>query len=394
MAKWRLSGFSALAVSLATLATFAGDTLIAAEPSTQPSEVGQVAEVRAAMKSYFALLTAGKWEAAAASCYSTNDDEKAAARILAEWRSEYIRGQALAKKAGADVIRSYPFKVPTFDRSSIAVSANEARVSEDGNVGYVLIHVDGAWRISMAADPMRHERPAAALEKSCRATIEMFRESREELEKLARARAAAAERPDNELLLVLPSDATPSGALRRFAAYCAATRIEDAVALCQNRDKRETALASAIAFHFMTARYLHASCMFQLGEEATAKVFPSHLSYDMVDQCKFEIDGERALATLPAGEVLPLLKVNGHWKLATLELCRMKGMSAEEMFAAAKRSGEAFHVLGDEIRKGKLASSDAVIAVMKERGVWFEGQLPSKLPQPVAVRRASAPVQE
>src|SRR5689334_25429564 len=120
------------------------------------------------------------------------------------------------------------------------------------------------------------------MEKSYRPQIDTLKRIRHTLEeldppevleelrkKLARSRAAAAERPDDTLLSVLPSDVTPSGALRRYVGYCAAARTEDAMSLCHMDGPRDRALAVAIISCRMTQAYLHACCTLHFGEEAT-----------------------------------------------------------------------------------------------------------------------------
>jgi hypothetical protein len=111
--------------------------------------------------------------------------------------------------------------------------------------------------------------------------------------------------------------------------------------------------------------------VFRFGRTAADHLLPRHLSAQAIEQCKFEETGDTARATLPDGSIMPLIKINSHWKLSLNEFCRVQGKTEAEIFKVNARSAFILSFVTTDLLDGRYHSPSAVIASINARGLAF-----------------------
>jgi hypothetical protein len=350
-----------------------------------------VAEARGHLKEYLALLMEGKWEAAAASCYSVNEYERVLARAKSEAMSEYYACDRLALKRFGKALAGGRFSqavsAEMIDKAEVTLAGDRALIAVDKDVRFPLLRVDGRWRVSMAAVAKLEEMSASLAAARYTKNVVQLKKLRTDLERLEkappaeelakagdRAREAMALRPTAGAIAKMardPGDATPEGALRLYVAYCAATRLDDAKAMCHATGERADALGESTGFYGGTEQNLYQVAVLRFGRAGADRILPHHLSPEVIDRSEFTTRGNVARAKLPWGELLPLVKVDGHWRFAVSEFCRMNGRSPESVIRMNADGGLIFNATAKELAAGKHESPEAAIAAMMEKGMRF-----------------------
>jgi hypothetical protein len=346
------------------------------------SDPATVAEVRTAVKKYLTLLTQEKWEAAAESCYCANDNERAASRAWAETASEHLAGDRLAVEMMGDQAKgAFTFTAlpEMIDSAQVLLVKDRAMVIVNKDVRYPLIRVKSTWRISIeGVAKLEKKRPEmmalfylshldrikqfhALLEKQKREMLAAhidFKNAREAL-----ALEATPEQLDRE-----PSDATPAGALHRYLANCAAGRKDAASAMCSARGELAKELIETTTLNLSAEHTLYMAAVFRFGREGAEQILSGRITPELIAQSTAEEHDNTARVTLAPRLVLPMIKIEGHWKLDLSELCRTRHITDAQLIQFNLDVAKVYYLTAKELLDGKYDSPDAVNEMMVTKG--------------------------
>jgi hypothetical protein len=369
------------------LLTFCTSAIAQDKPRAAPADSIAAAEASAAVKKYLTLLTEEKWEAAADSCYCANDNERAASRAWAHMASEHYACDRLAVKHLGIAQGSFSMTVPpeSAGKSKVLLLKDRAMVTLNKDVRYPLLRVNGTWRISIEGLSKVQGRTPEMMTAYYLSQLDKTKKLHADLQWLdqhpvdprlaareAQAREAATLIPTAEQLEHPPADTTPAGALRQYLLYCGTKQTHaKAMAMCYAEGELAKGLIESLSLYAATKQDLYRAAVYRFGRAAADQILPEHLVSTLVDQCTFKEAGETAQATFPLGEIMPFIKIDGHWKLSMSEYCRLAGKTERDVFQSSAHSALVISTVAQDLLNSRYDSPDAVTASLKARGFRF-----------------------
>jgi hypothetical protein len=181
--------------------------------------------------------------------------------------------------------------------------------------------------------------------------------------------AALAAAPATQPVTV--DQSTPKAALKTFAAVTRAADAQAMAACLHASDDMEKKMAAAMVDMAVSIARLRLVAIEKFGEEG-AKPFsggvPTEEEIKKFDAAIEQIDGDKALVTVPAADKVNMVQVQGAWKISVGH--SIAGQKPEKLEADIKQmqaTAKAIAELIEEISAGKHKTAQEAVAALQKK---------------------------
>jgi hypothetical protein len=179
-----------------------------------------------------------------------------------------------------------------------------------------------------------------------------------------------AEAKRREAALKIPlDDNTPQRALQRYTLFCSFLLPKDAEAMFVADGRTEKLIALGMSVTEATRQYLYAATHKTFGAAEADRVLPRHLTLAVAGRCKVMGKGDSAVVTLPWGELVPMTRVDGHWRMVAADYGRLNHKSIDALIERHNHDATVYQETGGAVLAGRFKTADELIASLRARGI-------------------------